>query len=58
MFNPAAAGHRLSIGLAAEWLLVIAVTLAGAVMVMLGMLEELPDIVRSTANRLFNKERS
>ena len=58
MVNPAAAGYRLSLGLVVEWLLVIAVALAGAVMVMIGMIEELPEIIRSTANRLFNRERS
>jgi hypothetical protein len=58
MLSPVAAGHRMSMAFMIEWLLVIAVALTGALMVMIGMIEELPIILRSTLNRLFNKERT
>jgi len=58
MVHTAVAVHPLTIGLLVEWLLAIVAGLTGAFMVMIGMIEEIPRILRSTAARIFNTQRS
>jgi hypothetical protein len=50
--------HRTSLGVVAAWVLVSAAAATGATMIAIGMIDELPGIIRGACARAFGPRRS
>jgi hypothetical protein len=58
MFATSNVSDPISIGMLLAWALLTAAALAGTTMVVVGMIEEVPSIVKSTLRRTMNRQRS